>query len=233
MYRIGICSADKMILKAVEGLVLEKYQLKVSKYMVEKDFLKEFTNKKNVEDILILDIQWSSRCILLAKMIQEKNIHTKLIFIAANVDEVVNIFEVEPTYLLLKPLDKQKLYYAIDKAIQRLSNNNKQQVLKVRFKDKFICIPLQEIFFIESDLRYLVIHQKNKTDRILMKMSEIREMLPDYFIRCHQSYMFNVNYMVQFERYKIVMQDGSCIAVSRNRFEETKRAIEKYYGMQI
>lgn len=231
MYRIGICSIDKKIVETIEKMIIEKYQLKIRKYTIEEELLKEVKNQKFI-DILIMDMQWSKHCITLAKIIQERYLQVKLIFIAANVKDALNIFEADPTYLLLRPLDKQRLYCAIEKAIQRLESS-KEQMMKVQYKDKFICIPFQEIVFIESDLRYLIIHQKSKTDKIMMKMSDIEERLPDYFIRCHQSYIFNIHLMAQFEKHRVVMRDGSCIPVSRNRLEEAQNGIEKYYGLMI
>lgn len=75
-----------------------------------------------------------------------------------------------------------------------------------------------------------MIYRKSRTDRVLMKLSDLMSELPDYFVRCHQSYAINIQKIVKFEKSGIEMENGKSIAVSRNRFEETKKAIEKYYG---
>lgn len=228
MYRVGIYSADKTISNVLENWIKRNYQIKVYKYISERELHIEMSCGNFLSDILIMDIQYSKSGISLASSIQEKYPHVKIIFIAETTAEASNIFNAEPTYLLLKPLEFKKFYLAMNKAIHKLQESE-EQMLKLYFKNKLIRIPYQEIFYIESNYRYLFIHQKDKTDRVLMKLSDLTEKLPEYFVRCHQSYAVNINKIIKFEKNKIVIDGGKCIAVSRNRFEQTKNAIETYF----
>lgn len=228
MYQLGIYSEDKTISNMLENLIVNKYPLKVYKYRSEREIWLGMENGVIASDILIMDIQGVQERILLARDIQQKYSYVKIIFIAESAAEVANIFEAEPVYLLLKPIAKKKLYSAVDKAVGKLLKREKQ-TLELCFKDRIIRIPYQNILYVESDRRYLIIYQEHGTDRIIMKMSEILEMLPKYFVRCHQSYTINIHRIVKFEKNQIIMEDGKCVAVSRNRFQETKRAVEDFY----
>lgn len=205
-----------------------KYPFKVDKYHSASELCLEMANRTGVWDILLIDIKDVQEHICVVREIQKRDSHIKIIFIIENAEDVSDVFEAEPTYLLLKPFSMGKLYRAMDKAVGKLQEEEKQ-ILRLYFKERVICIPYQEILYVESDLRYLIIHRKNGTDRILMKMSEMMERLPKYFIRCHQSYVVNMHRIVKLERNGIVIEDGSHIAVSRRRFQETKSAVEDFY----
>lgn len=225
MYQAGIFSEDIMFSDTLKKMIQAKYHWKIYQYRSKEELRLEVS----FPDILVMDIQNQDSCILLAKKIQERDSHVKIIFVAGNINEVSEIFEAEPTYLLLKPLEKRMLYQALEKAVRKLCKHE-EQMLKLYFRDKRICVPCHEIFYIESDRRYLMIYRKSRTDRVLMKLSDLMSELPDYFVRCHQSYAINIQKIVKFEKSGIEMENGKSIAVSRNRFEETKKAIEKYYG---
>lgn len=228
MYQVGIYSKDENERNAIENSIVDKYPFKVYKFQSESELCLGIAGRTGVWDILLLDIENVREHISIVREIQERDSHIKIIFIIGNAKDVSDVFEAEPTYLLLKPFSKGKLSRAMDKAVVMLEEE-KKQMLRLHFKEKMICIPYQEILYLESDLRYLIIHKENGTDKVIMKLSEIMARLPEYFIRCHQSYVVNINRIVKFERNGIVIEDGRRIAVSRKRYQETKRAVEKFY----
>lgn len=228
MYRVGICSGDKAEQNAIENSIVNKYPFKIYKYQSESELCLEMANRTGAWDILLMDIKDVQEHISLVREIQKRDRHIKLILIIGNAEHVSDVFEAEPTYLLLKPFSRGKLYRAMDKAVERLQEEEKQ-ILRLHFKGKVICIPYREILYVESDLRYIIIHGEKRTERVMMKMSEIMGRLPGYFIRCHQSYAVNINRIVKFEKNGIVIEDGRHIAVSRKRFQETKSAVEDFY----
>lgn len=228
MYQVGIYSEDRAVLNIFENLIINKKLLKLYRYSSEYEIKMELVNGGVASDILVIDIQGNWERISLARDIQEKDSHVKIIFIAESTEDVSDIFEAEPIYLLLKPIVSKKLYSAVDKAVAKLKEREKQE-LELRFKDRIIRIPYQDILYVESDRRYLIIYQTFGMDRVMMKMSEILEMLPGYFVRCHQSYTVNIHKIIKFHKNEIVMEGGKCLAVSRRRFQETKRAVEFFY----
>lgn len=228
MYQIGVFSGDQAVWNLLQTVTLSKYPLKLYKYLSKMELEQEADSGNILSDILLLDIQHMRDGVTLAKNIQEKDRHVRLIFIARATNELSCIFETEPTYLLLKPFSNIQLNHAIEKAMAQLQKSEKQ-FLVLYFRDKFMRIPLQEIFYIQSDRRYLIIYWKNEISTVMMKMSEIMEKLPDYFLRCHQSYVVNICKIMRFEKNQILLENGISIAVSRNRLEAARDAIQKYY----
>lgn len=224
MYQIGICSQDKTIPDKIGQSILSRYPVKVYKYVSANELLQEMGHQICDVDILLLDIWDSEDSIKLAKNIQEKNRCIMVIFIAGNISQAVNIFEADPIYLLIKPISRKKLYRAMDKAFQKLQ---KYQELEFRLycNKRLIRIPYEHIFYIESEKRYLFIHHQGGTEKFSMKLSELMQRLPSFFVRCHQSYAVNIYKMVKFEKSEIIIENGVSISVSRSRQAETAYAI--------
>ena len=71
---------------------------------------------------------------------------------------------------------------------------------------------------------------EGKCDTVTMKLSAIMEKLPDYFIRCHQSYVVNIDKIVRLEKNQIMLENGNFITISRNRLQLAKNTIQKYFN---
>ena len=141
---------------------------------------------------------------------------------------------------LLKPVDREDLQAAVQKAMQSANHLLPQQIEILLQKLNHptigvnkIAIPTMEglqMLFVEniiscsSDSNYTVLHLKNKQKITASRtLKEIEEMLEDYsFLRVHHSFLINLN---EVERYirgdggYLIMSDGSNIDVSRSRKE--------------
>ena len=69
-------------------------------------------------------------------------------------------------------------------------------------------IELKDVIYFESNKRLVNIIYKSKVkDTIYMKLNELEKMLPNYFVRCHQSYIVNLKRIDKFQDYKFSMQN--------------------------
>ena len=141
---------------------------------------------------------------------------------------------------LLKPVDREELQNAVQKAIHKSHETLPEQIEILLQKLNHPTIPINKIaiptmeglqmLFIENviscsaDSNYTVLHLKNKQKITASRtLKEIEEMLDDYsFLRVHHSYVVNLN---EIEKYikgdggYLIMTDGSNIDVSRSRKE--------------
>ena len=141
---------------------------------------------------------------------------------------------------LLKPIDREELVRATDKAMQRQQKpfpeqlqillQNLQQpaapVFKIAFPtmEGLLMISADTIISCEADSNYTIILQKDKQKTIASRtLKEVEEMLEDHaFVRVHNSYIVNlneVNKYIKGEGGYLMMSDGSKIDVSRSRKE--------------
>ena len=141
---------------------------------------------------------------------------------------------------LLKPIDRDELQSAVQKAIHTSHKTSLQQIEILLQKVNHpkiavnkIAIPTMEglqLLFVEniincsSNSNYTVLHLKNNQKVTASRtLKEIEEMLEDYsFLRVHHSFLVNLNEVDKYIKGDggyLIMSDGSSIDVSRSRKE--------------
>jgi two-component system LytT family response regulator len=141
---------------------------------------------------------------------------------------------------LLKPVDKDELRTAVDKALQQLHQPLPQQleILMQRLyqpprQDSRIALPTMEglqiiptesIISCASSSNYTILSLKESQKLIVSRtLKEIEEMLEPYsFIRVHHSYLVNLGEIRKYIRGEggsLIMSDGTAIDVSRSKKE--------------
>lgn len=141
---------------------------------------------------------------------------------------------------LLKPIDRDELQRAVQKAVNCIKHPLPQQIEVLLQKLNHptvtvnkIAIPTMEglqmilvenIISCESDRNYTILFLKNKQKIIASRtLKDIEEMLEDYsFARVHHSYLVNLNEVEKYikgEGGYLLMSDRTTVDVSRSRKE--------------
>jgi two-component system LytT family response regulator len=128
----------------------------------------------------------------------------------------------------VKRCEKNILVKSENKRLKQLvknlsfQNENKQLVLPVGNKLEFI--QLDEIIYLKSDNNYTTFYLCRLREILVSKpIKEFDSILPDQFIRTHQSYLVNKNKiksLIKSDGGYLLMLDDSNIPISRNRKEE-------------
>jgi two-component system LytT family response regulator len=141
---------------------------------------------------------------------------------------------------LLKPIDREELQKAVQKAVQNTHHPLPQQIeillqklshpvlpvnkIAIPTMDGLQMISVDSIISCASDSNYTLLLLKNKQKIIASRtLKEIEELLEDYsFARVHHSYLVNlneVNKYIKGEGGYLIMSDDSTVDVSRSRKE--------------
>jgi two-component system LytT family response regulator len=195
--------------------------------------------KEQEPQILFLDIEmpFINGFELLEKL---GNINFELIFTTSYDQYAIKAIRHSALDYLLKPVDREELQKAVQKAAQRNQHSFPQQLDMLLQKIKHpavpvnkIAIPTMEGFHLlavdsiiscESDNNYTCLFLKAKNKIIASRsLKEMEEILEDYpFVRIHNSHIVNINEVEKYikgEGGYLIMSDGSNINVSRSRKE--------------
>lgn len=97
-------------------------------------------------------------------------------------------------FYLDKPLNSIKLTIAINKFKKRFSELKNH--ISIKDKTAHWLVKHDSILYIQSDGAYCNIHRLNdKKITVSKPMKEIENLLPKTFLRCHKSYIVNINYI--------------------------------------
>lgn len=189
--------------------------------------------------VLFLDIEMPhmNGFELLEQLIE---INFELIFTTSYDQYAIKAFHFSALDYLLKPIDREELQKAVQKAIQRHAAPLPQQI-DILFKKLYqsgnatnkIALPSMEglqmirvdwIISCAAESNYTIFFLKNHQKIIVSRiLKEIEEMLEGYsFTRVHNSYIVNLNEIEKYVRGEggyLIMSDGSSVDVSRSRKE--------------
>ena len=189
--------------------------------------------------ILFLDIEmpYMNGFEMLEKL---PELNFKLIFTTSYDQYAIKAIRFSALDYLLKPVDKDELQKAVQKAIttsddplpQQLEillhklNHPKVVVNKIAIPtiEGLQMVPVESIIRCEADRNYTNLFLKNKGKITASRnLKDLEEMLEDYsFVRVHHSYVVNLNEVEKYikgEGGYLIMSDKTTVDVSRSRKE--------------
>ena len=137
MITMTICDDDIHMLEYLENFVGTNYpDIKTVAFQQEKELKNYFTNNlKESMDILLIDIRLQNENgIHLASQLKKIHPETNIILLTGYIDYARDIFDTEPVYFLLKPVEEEKLRDAIEKVRKHL-DSSKKNIKKIVTKD--------------------------------------------------------------------------------------------------
>ncbi len=220
MYKVAICEDDRNSMQSMRSIIEERYgdDVLITEYVEAIDLLDEWERMgRQMQEIILMDICFrDENGISIAKRLQQKYPHTYVIFVTGFVEYATEIFDADPVYFLLKPIHPEKLLAAMSKAIDRVNQNEEASISLAVGGNMLQLIP-RTISYAESNLHEVEIHVGRQVLSAHLKLKDLEEKMPENFIRVHQSYLVNMDYIVRFTRKGIELTDGSRIPVSRAR----------------
>lgn len=100
-----------------------------------------------------------------------------------------------------------------------------------RFVEGSISLNVDEIIYIETNRHKNIFHLKDGTYSIYKKLDDIEEDLKcGHFLRVHQSFLVNMNYIEKINSYVLTLTTGMEISVPKSRYQEVKRRFALYKG---
>ncbi len=171
---------------------------------------------------------------------QFETIPFKVVFTTAYDEYAIKALRLNALDYLLKPIDKNDIEAVIEKYKNHELSTTKDQVQNLQMFNNGIMqdtialatskglqfVKLNDIMYLEADSCYTHIMMNDKVKHTASKtMSIFEEVLQDnpLFFRAHKSHIINLKYIKQYirgEGGELIMQDGSSIALSRNRKQD-------------
>lgn len=199
----------------------------VDSYPSAEAFLFAYEEKKKL-DILLLDIQMGELDgVSLAKKIREQNDQVQIIFITGFPDFMAEGYEVAALHYLMKPVNPDKLFRALDRAVKNLTKT--EPALFLAIDGEVHRVLLSEIRVIEAQGHY--IHMKTTTAVYRQKrnLSDLLEELDGGFFRCQRSFIVGLRYVKRITRTGIILEDGEEVPLSRDLYDAANRAVIDFF----
>ncbi|QGU94471.1 response regulator [Clostridium bovifaecis] len=199
-----------------------------------QDLIDKITSSEKLYDIIFLDIfMKASNGINIAREIREFDKDCKIIFITSSNEYAIESYDARAIYYILKPINEEKLNNAINIAIESLNKENKHIIIKN--KKGSYRIVYKDILYAESKARVVNIYDKcGEVISFYSKLEDFFQSLQDErFLRCHKSFLVNMDYILKIEQKHICMNNNIIIPISSGSILEIKEKYFKYLFNEI
>lgn len=219
--KILVCDDNKVICNDISKYIESNFDYNVS-VANDKNSIYHYLNEDKL-DLLIIDIVLGKiNGIDIAKEFTKQFPNLNVIFITGYGDTYYkDIYKyINPCGFLEKPIQYNILNFFIKQIQDNFNARNSK--LRINYNYNSYIIPNRDIIYIQSDKRLSVIHTTAEKFKTYKKLSDMLEELPDTFIRCHQSFIVNRDYVRNVEGNQFLLSSGNVIPISKKYLKNVK-----------
>ena len=136
-----------------------------------------------------------------------------IIFVTDNKEYAIDAFSVDARGYILKPYSPKHVFEVLD----RVTSFSSLQTIAIKLGRQFIKVPIFGIMYVESNAHDCIFHCRQ--DTVYTSRCKLDDVETDInnskFIRCHKSYLVNMNYVQSISPNEFIMSDGSAIPISK------------------
>lgn len=233
MFEIFVCDDDINITEFLKFFIMKHFgdEYKVVTMNRCQELIGMIEMNERVPDILIMDINLKDgNGIETVKHIQKLHPKLKVIYLTGIINYATAIFETNPAYFLVKPINENNLSDAITKVSKEIEFDKSDSIV-VKTNGSEIILYRREIMYVESQGRKLVLYMANgKKSEIYEKMDVIQEQLGASFIRSHKSFLINMKYITERTNKEFYLSDGKVLPISKPNLKDAKIKFISYLG---
>ena len=154
--------------------------------------------KNSKVDVLFLDIDLKSKLsgLEIAKIVRESNKDCYIVFETAHLEYGLMAYKFKTFDFLCKPVTSQRLKDCVLRLFDDISGSNKKFI---RIDNKNTIISESEINYIKKEGMKLIFHTTSRDYEVYSSFLKIQGTLPNNFVRCHKSFIANIDNITKVE----------------------------------
>lgn len=236
MFEIFVCDDDINITEFLKFFIMKHFgdEYKVITMNRCQELIGMVEMNERVPDILIMDINLQDgNGIETVKHLQKLHPKLKVIYLTGIINYATAIFETNPAYFLVKPINENNLSDAITKVSKEIEFDKSDSIV-IKTNGSEIILYRREIMYVESQGRKLVLYMADgKKSEIYEKMDVIQEQLGASFIRSHKSFLINMKYITERTNKEFYLSDGKVLPISKPNLKDAKIKFISYLGEEL
>ena len=218
MKSLAICEDDGYMLEKLEEMA-ECYVKSKGLHTGIRTFMsgEELMREQGAFDVLLLDLKLPG--IDGVEVAKRFGGRSPVIFVTAYKKYVLDAFDVGAVHYLVKPVTKERLFLALDRARERLYQTECRTLALIK-NGVFERILISDITYCEVFDHRLCIHTVDGCYEYSGTLDMLEGQLDGRFFRCHRSFLVNMAHTFSVERGTAILDSGERVLVSRRRQQE-------------
>lgn len=220
----------KQLVQYSERLAFELNQdLQITEFSDGLDLIETFPSDAN---IVFLDISMRHLDgIQAAKKIRQFDKNICIIFITSMVQYALECYKVHAYSFLPKPLRYAEFCTEVTDAIHQFTKHPETAILVDDGNGRRYRVYLSNLLYLEVMDHKVTLHMFNETLTVRKNLREFeKELSPQGFIRCHNSYLVNAEKVAAFLGNELEMRNGDIIPISKQRRKHFIEEFTQYAG---
>ena len=226
---IAICDADVKQCRALSEMIRtalskESFSFQIKEYARVRELLYDVQDG-NCVDAVFIDMATAGgwEAVLTLRRFGYEGF---LVLMSDCRERILDGYAVEADGYLQKPFEKRH----IRELLTRLSLRASKACLTVRCHARIVRVPYHEILYIESRNARCVIHRLGRAEHIVYaQLDDLERELNDArFLRCHQSYLVNMDHIVAADR-QFSMSNGDAVAIRQRELRQLRETVSTYW----
>lgn len=154
--------------------------------------------KSNTVNVFVLDIQLKSNMsgLELAEKIRKFNKDSYIIFTTGHLEYSLLAYKLKTFDYIPKPITLERLEETVLRLVDDINGTPKKYI---KIDNKNTLVDENEILYIKRDGMKLIYHTTDKDYDTYSSFAKMEEFLPKNFIRCHKSFVVNLNKIIHVE----------------------------------
>ena len=167
-------------------------------------------------DLLLLDVHMPGLDgMQFAARLRQQARPPAIVFVTAHAEHALQAFDLEAVDYLTKPVKRERLQAALQRAVQRLAAAAERQpeasvqpaVLVVSDRGRVVRVPVAEVLYLKAELKYVTLRTAAHSHVLDDSLSELEARLGDRFLRVHRNALVSRAAVRALER-RMIAADG-------------------------
>jgi two-component system response regulator LytT len=181
-------------------------------------------------DILYLDILLNKKTGMdVAHELRKRGSKTKIIFLTASYEYILDAFDVQPVnYLIKHQFGTEKFIQVLKQALNQIEEDRKK-IFYCEYKGNKYMIPLHKIQYFEVWNKMITIYHDDQQTKFYARLSDVIDKLnPEHFIQVHRSYIINLAQVTEIKKNTIILKHNLQIPIGKTYVQQFEKAFEDF-----
>ena len=239
MLKIAICDDEEVFREELRLNIKrcskeENISCQTDYYCSGQDIVTVYEKQNACYDILFLDVRMPGMDgIETAKKIRTYDKDCIIVFITSAAEMAIEGYYVNAFRYMIKLVLYAKFHYEFLEIVNQ-AERLKAKWLTVSDSGNIAKIKQHDIVYIETEGRRTKVHTSSKECFSEKKIAEwTRELCEDDFVRCHISFLVNLDYVEKLEQGNLFLQNGDRIPLSKHRKKEFTQLFYRHRGGMV
>lgn len=239
MLKIAVCDDDPQALAAMSTLLRTYFASRpalhgqITSFLCGEALLEE-SRAQNGFDLYVMDILMPGlNGIQTGHGLRALGAGGEIIYLSSSNDYAVDSYDVHAFFYLLKPVEEQKLFQVLDRAVDKL-HRHRCSAIVVNTAQGPRRVLLEHIRYVERVGRNMRYHctdgiVDSQTIRVPFKEMAAPLLADSRFCLCGASFVLNFQHVTGVDGQTAILDDGKAVSLPRTSAAGFKRAWGKYW----